>query len=119
MRFDISNIPNGGINWNNGDLFADGLRNEAGLRVDANQQLWGVENGIDDLYRSDLGGDIHQNNPSEEMNFFGSLNGEKKSPEAAISGFYGYPYCWSQYALNVTTPRGTQYVRNINSICCN
>jgi hypothetical protein len=48
-------------------IIADGLRNEVGLRFDANGQLWGVENGADDLYRADLGGDIHNDNPGEEI----------------------------------------------------
>ncbi len=33
-------------------------------------RIWGVENGIDNVFRSDLGGDIHNTNPSEELNLF-------------------------------------------------
>jgi len=70
-------------------LFANGLRNEIGLRWDdVNNQLWGVENGLDNLNRPDLGGDIHNTNPSEEVNLF-SVEG----------GCYGYPYCWSEDIL--------------------
>ena len=29
-----------------------------------------MENGIDNVFRADLGGDIHINNPSEELNLF-------------------------------------------------
>lgn len=29
--------------------------------------ILGVENGVDELKRSDLGGDIHNENPGEEM----------------------------------------------------
>lgn len=98
-RFDISKAA-GPIDWSTGELFADGTRNEAGIRFDANGVLWGVENGVDDLNRPDLGGDIHNTNPSEEMNMF-------KQPGA----FYGYPYCWSegQLAQNKSHPTGTQW----------
>jgi len=60
-----------------------------------------VENGVDELSRADLGGDIHDQNPGEEINLF-----------ADEGAFYGYPYCWSQYNLTtVTTPRLTQYAQ--------
>jgi len=95
-KFDLSTIPQ---TFTNGPWFVQGLRNEVGLRADAKGNLWGVENGMDDLTRPDLGGDIHQGNPSEELNLF-----------AGQGEFYGYPYCFSQYNLTtVTTPRGTQY----------
>jgi len=98
--FNFANFPNFPINWTQGNLFASGLRNEAGLRFDADDVLWGVENGVDNLERTDLGGDIHDNNPSEEMNLF-----------TEPGNFYGYPYCWSQFKLStVNTPPGTQYV---------
>ena len=77
-----------GSSFDQGEVFADGLRNEVGLRFDDQGRLWGVENGIDNLNRSDLGGDIHNDNPAEELNLFGSPG-----------RFYGYPYCWSEYLL--------------------
>lgn len=46
-----------------GEVFADGLRNEVGLAFDKHGDLWGVENGADDLFRSDLGGSIKEDNP--------------------------------------------------------
>lgn len=59
-RFDIYNesvvLP---LDFQNGEVFADGLRNEVGLAFDSFGVLWGVENGADKLFRSDLGGDIH------------------------------------------------------------
>ena len=81
-RFDISSIPSGGINWNTGFVFANGLRNEVGVRFDSAGRLWGVENGVDNLYRADLGGDISNDNPAEELNYFGYPN------EGGL--FYGY-----------------------------
>jgi glucose/arabinose dehydrogenase len=79
-------------------VFADGLRNEVGLTFDPQGRLWGVENGSDDLSRADLGGDIHNDNPAEEMNLF-----------AEPGRFYGYPYCWSEHTLAAGRGAGTQW----------
>lgn len=57
-RFDISTYVNQPFTYNDGEIFADGLRNEVGLAFDSYSDLWGVENGADNLYRSDLGGDM-------------------------------------------------------------
>ena len=46
-----------------GEVFADGLRNEVGLAFDSHGDLWGVENSADNLFREDFGGDIHEDNP--------------------------------------------------------
>jgi glucose/arabinose dehydrogenase len=83
-----------------GEGFATGLRNEVGLALDAQGRIWGVENGSDNLSRTDLGGDIHIDNPGEELNLF-----------AQAGRFYGYPYCWTEYSLptNVGMGRGTQW----------
>lgn len=76
------------------EVFADGLRNEVGLAFDKHGILWGVENSADNLARDDLGGDIHQNNPAEELNRF-----RPDSTAAHTPRHYGYPYCWTEYAL--------------------
>jgi glucose/arabinose dehydrogenase len=83
-----------------GEAFATGLRNEVGLTLDGQGRVWGVENGSDNLSRTDLGGDIHTDNPGEEMNLF-----------AEPGSFYGYPYCWTEYSLPsaVGMGRGTQW----------
>ncbi|RYE79756.1 MAG: hypothetical protein EOO74_03205, partial [Myxococcales bacterium] len=84
-----------------GELFADGLRNEAGLTMDGQGRIWGVENGRDNLQRPDLGGDIHEDNPAEELNLF---------REEDAGRFYGYPYCWSEFNLPGTgSGPGTQW----------
>ena len=85
-----------------GELFAQGLRNEAALGFDPYGNLVGGMNGNDNLYRSDLGGDIHQNNPAEEIDIF---------LEANAGAFYGYPYCWSEWNLpsNVSNGTGLQW----------
>jgi glucose/arabinose dehydrogenase len=87
-RFDLSSaIPSGGLAFSSGQIFADGMRNEVGLAFDSRNRLWGVENGTDDVARPDLG-DVHEDNPAEELNLF-----------AEAGHFYGYPYCWSEYLL--------------------
>jgi glucose/arabinose dehydrogenase len=78
-----------------GEAFATGLRNEVGIALDGQGRIWGVENGIDNLTRNDLGGDIHTDNPGEELNLF-----------AQAGRFYGYPYCWSEFSLPTGTGRG-------------
>eukprot|EP01102_Stenamoeba_stenopodia_P013441 TRINITY_DN4362_c0_g1_i1.p1 TRINITY_DN4362_c0_g1~~TRINITY_DN4362_c0_g1_i1.p1 ORF type:complete len:514 (+),score=58.92 TRINITY_DN4362_c0_g1_i1:79-1620(+) len=100
-RFDLSSgIPSGGFNYTSGNIFAIGLRNEVGLRTDADGRIWGVENGCDNLQRVDLGGDIHFTNPAEEINLF--IDPKNSSPlgksgyNSTKTRFYGYPYCWSE-----------------------
>lgn len=96
-----ANALSGTYTFAEGQLFADGLRNEAGLTIDARGRLWGVENGRDDLQRPDLGTDINQDNPAEELNLFEEQNAGR---------FYGYPYCWSEYDLPDTgSGSGTQW----------
>ena len=85
IRFSASAIAAGPVNYSAATVFADGTRNEVGLRFDSQDRLWGVENGADDVSRTDLGGDIHTDNPAEELNLF-----------ATPGAFYGYPYCWSE-----------------------
>lgn len=96
-RFDISSFPNGGLEFNSGTVFADGLRNEVGLAFDADGVLWGVQNGADNLNRPDLGGDIHNTNPSEELTKY----------DQPLGTHYGYPYCWTVDQL-ANHPHGEQ-----------
>ena len=88
-RFDLSKetLP---IDFTTGEVFADGLRNEVGLQFDRHGVLWGVENGADNLQRDDLGGDITNDNPAEELNRFREEDAGKN---------WGYPYCWSEFLL--------------------
>ncbi|MFW6086501.1 MAG: PQQ-dependent sugar dehydrogenase [Myxococcota bacterium] len=95
MRYDLSEVPDGGLDWERGELFADGLRNEVALAFDSEGVLWGVQNGMDDLHRDDLGGDIHADNPAEDLNRLDTPG-----------RFYGYPYCWTEYDLPAGVGRG-------------
>ena len=78
------------IDFATGEVFADGLRNEVGLAFDKYGVLWGVENSADNLKRNDLGGDIHNDNPAEELNQFREVDKGKH---------WGYPWCWSEFSL--------------------
>ena len=88
-RFAIEDLGGSAIGFGEGEVFADGLRNEVGLAFDSRGRLWGVENGQDQLRRRDFDPpDIHEDNPAEELNLF-----------AETGRFYGYPYCWSEFSL--------------------
>jgi hypothetical protein len=54
----------------------------AGLRFDAHGLLWGVENGVDNLVWPATDEDIHNDNPAEELNYFGNMS---RSGEAYAS----------------------------------
>jgi len=94
-RFDVATVPAGGLAFDAGEVFADGLRNEVGLAFDGQDRLWGVQNGIDMLNRDDLGGDIHNDNPAEIVSRF-------DTPGA----FYGYPFCWTEFRLPANVGKG-------------
>jgi glucose/arabinose dehydrogenase len=97
-RFSLANSTLFPLNFIEGDVFSDGLRNEVGLAFDARGILWGVGNSADDLARADLGGDIHNDNPAEEMHKH--IAGQN----------YGYPYCWREYGpLALGLGRGTTW----------
>tara|TARA_A100001015_G_scaffold224144_1_gene252675 strand:+ start:2325 stop:3608 length:1284 start_codon:yes stop_codon:yes gene_type:complete len=100
LRFSKHQLQKVPVPWKDGEVFADGLRNEVGLAFDHRGRLWGVENGVDNLFRQDLGGDIHNDNPGEELNLF-----------SQAGKFYGYPQCWSEYLLPKGKPSpGRQWV---------
>ena len=75
------------------------MRNEVGLFVTTDDQLWGVENGRDNLQDAELGGDIHTDNPGEELNLI-----DPDRPR-----FFGYPFCWSELKLAKGRGAGTQW----------
>ena len=89
-RFTLpENLPSGGIPHTMGEKIATGMRNEAGIWVDPDDRIWGVENGRDNLNDAELGGDIHNDNPGEELNLV-----DGKGPT-----FYGYPSCFSEFRI--------------------
>jgi glucose/arabinose dehydrogenase len=94
-RFDLGAIPSGGYAVTGGELFASGLRNEVGLSLDSQGRIWGVENGRDNL---NVGGDIHYDNPGEEVNLFDPSRPGRN---------YGYPFCWSEGIWTGAMAKGT------------
>ncbi|WAO89015.1 Hypothetical protein NCS54_00638700 [Fusarium falciforme] len=75
--------------YTDGDLLGWGLRNSVGVGEHPETGgIWSVENSVDGL--SPRGRDIHADNPAEELNFHGYLNGS----DANLGGNYGYPLCY-------------------------
>lgn len=81
------------FDYMDGFMLGWGLRNSVG--IDEHPEtggIWSVENSVDQLRRN--GRDIHRDNPGEELNFHGYLNGSTDDQ----GGNYGYPQCvalWS------------------------
>lgn len=70
-----------------------GLRNSVGLAEHPETGgIFSVENSADQLARN--GKDIHKDNPAEEMNFHGYLNGSREDQ----GGNYGYPHCYTLWS---------------------
>ena len=94
------------INFATAPTWARGLRNEVGLAFDGSGVLWGVENGADRLVHATMG-DVHNDNPGEELNRFPPPPDESvlaDGPDAAP--FYGYPRCFSEYKLPAAYAKG-------------
>jgi glucose/arabinose dehydrogenase len=96
-RFSLADPSLFPLDFIQGEVFVDGLRNEVGMTFDSRGILWGVGNSADKLMRDDLGGDIHNDNPAEEMHKL--LAGQN----------YGYPFCWREYDLDLGLGRGTTW----------
>ncbi|KIV77780.1 hypothetical protein PV11_09560 [Exophiala sideris] len=84
------------------DFDSDGLRLGWGLRNDVGVAehpgsggIYTVENSADQLTR--MGVDVHENNPAEELNFLGYLNG---TSYAGQGGNFGYPWCFSAWNVS-------------------
>jgi len=90
------------------DFDADGVRLGWGLRNDVGVAehpqsggLYSVENSADQITR--MGVDVHQDNPAEEMNFLGYLNGTEYAPQG---GNFGYPWCFSAWGVQELPDNG-------------
>ncbi|KAJ4390336.1 hypothetical protein N0V85_007324 [Neurospora sp. IMI 360204] len=97
--FDISNVTSSttkAYNYNeDGVVLGWGLRNSVGVgEHPITGGIYAVENSIDGVTRN--GKDIHENNPGEELNFFGYLNGTKEHQ----GGNYGYPKCFAVWDVS-------------------
>lgn len=94
-----ANIPKGGYEHaTSGTLLGWGLRNDVGVAEHPDTGgIWSVENSVDQLTRN--GVDVHTDNPGEELNFLGYLNGTTAQSEGTN---FGYPQCltaWSPEEL--------------------
>ena len=70
-----------------------GLRNSVGVVEHPDTGgIYSVENSVDEMIRD--GKDVHQDNPGEEMNFHGYLNGTEYAPQGTN---YGYPFCFAAW----------------------
>ena len=99
-RFPIGTTTAFPIDYKDGEVFADGIRNEVAMEFSPKDgKLWGAGNSGDLLFRADLGGPIYNDNPGEELHRF----------EAGHN--YGYPFCWREYNLPrfVGGGRGTSW----------
>ncbi|KAK5558808.1 hypothetical protein LTR46_002997 [Exophiala xenobiotica] len=131
IDFDAASLSSGhsqvkAFNLNNRtgvyDFDADGMRLGWGLRNDVGVAehpgsggIYTVENSADQLTR--MGVDIHEDNPAEEMNFLGYLNGTAYAPQG---GNFGYPWCFSAWGVsdlpdNGNLTVGSQYAIDASS----
>jgi len=90
--FNLTNITSAGYDFDTQGLrLGWGLRNSVGVgEHPVTGGIYTVENSVDQLTRN--GQDVHEDNPGEEMNFLGYLNGTKYAEEGRN---FGYPYCFS------------------------
>lgn len=100
--FNVSTLPSNGSGegkspyaYLQGTLLGWGLRNSVGVAEHpATGGIWSVENSVDNLRRH--GKDIHADNPGEELNFHGYLNGSGEDQ----GGNYGYPLCYTIWSTD-------------------
>lgn len=81
-------------NYNtDGVLLGWGLRNSVGVAEHPTTGgIWAVENSADNIVR--YGQQVNQNNPGEELNFLGYLNGQSSPNQGAN---FGYPWCFAAW----------------------
>jgi len=103
--FDLSNMTSSSepFDFNTeGEVIAWGLRNSVGMAEHpVTGGIFAVENSVDGVTRN--GKDIHENNPGEELNFLGFLNGTSGDDDGAngnrVSRNYGYPHCFAVWDI--------------------
>ncbi|KAK1759859.1 soluble quino protein glucose/sorbosone dehydrogenase [Echria macrotheca] len=89
--FDLSNVTTASKAYSfnsEGTVLGWGLRNSVGIgEHPVTGGIFGVENSVDGVTRN--GKDIHENNPGEELNFLGFVNG------TGTGNNFGYPHCYA------------------------
>ena len=104
--FNISRLggeDDGPYDYLDGDVWGWGLRNPVGTAEDpVHGGIWSVENSVDQLRRD--GRDIHTDNPGEELNFHGFIDGSV-GDGSVLRGTgeennYGYPLCYALWSTD-------------------
>ncbi|KAI1881115.1 hypothetical protein JX265_001355 [Neoarthrinium moseri] len=121
--FDMERLPSTPYDYaSTGTRLGWGLRNSVGIAEEPKTGgIFSVENSVDQIKRD--GTDIHQDNPGEEMNFHGFLNGSTENQ----GGNYGYPDCYALWDTNIPDVGqmvvGSQFPQNqsdsLNDTTCN
>ena len=95
--YNVTNATDSAYNFaEQGLLLGWGLRNSVGVAEDPiTGGIYSVENSVDNFVRN--GRNIHQNNPGEELNFHGFLNGTEYEGQGAN---YGYPTCYAAWNVD-------------------
>lgn len=95
--YNVTNITDGPYDFSSDGLrLGWGLRNSVGLAEHPDTGgIYSVENSVDEMRRN--GKDIHQDNPGEEMNFHGYLNGTTYTAQGSN---YGYPGCFAAWKVD-------------------
>jgi glucose/arabinose dehydrogenase len=95
--FNLTNATSEGYSYiDDGLLLGWGLRNSVGVAEEpVSGGIYSVENSVDNFQRgTEL---INENNPGEEMNFHGYLNGTQYEQQG---GNYGYPTCYAAWNVS-------------------
>jgi glucose/arabinose dehydrogenase len=92
--FNLTNATDGPYDFNtDGLLLGWGLRNDVGMDEEPlHGGIYSVENSADQISRD--GVDIHRDNPAEELNFLGYLNGTSSANQGRN---FGYPECFTAW----------------------
>lgn len=102
--FDIGNLT-ANLNYTyatDGHRLGWGLRNSVGVAEHpVTGGVWSVENSADNLERD--GVSIRENNPGEELNFHGYLDGTEYDRQG---GNYGYPQCYATWDIEALPRSG-------------
>lgn len=96
-RFELGGLLGGGFLWNaHGQVIASGIRQATGIAVASYDRLW-----VTDLGRQSMtvnGKDVSRTNPADELNLVDGAG-----------GFYGHPYCWTDWAQGKRSPIPAQH----------
>ena len=92
--FNLTNMTGNPYNYDTDGLrLGWGLRNSVGVVEHPDTGgIYSVENSVDQMMRE--GKDVHEDNPGEEMNFLGYLNGTEYARQGSN---FGYPYCFAAW----------------------